>query len=309
MLTSSQIISRIIDQWRRRWRRYPSLCASPNVVHWEAQEREGTLKSQKSPLDVAVSSQNHFLLHDKSWTRCAFVLLPCNVNARLLSKHVKHYFYCNLVSSLNDIGLTVSLSYKKRWGKTITIWFGFPKVQHHTSGGRNNRRKTFFFCLSFWKDSPTNSSTPRVVRCHGYSFCLPFKPACASSPRFGRPYVTRWWPLNRDALCIFYYPLSHCLTVEKLSFKSTLRNEPLCVSVGLSEEPAMPRRAHCGPPSWKKCGHTTAEYILSVFLTPTNARISLTHSFATAFQIGERNSSLSQGWPRRALLSSKKINH
>lgn len=115
----------------------------------------------------------------------------------------------------------------------------------------------------------------------------------------------RWIKIH----CVFSYPLLSSPECGKTLLPGHCgTNLSVCVSEFIREAgnaTSSPLRTS----KLVKCGHTTSEYFLSVFLTPTSVRISLTHSFAAAFQIGERKSSLSQGWPRRALLSSKKINH
>lgn len=103
--------------------------------------------------------------------------------------------------------------------------------------------------------------------------------------------------------------LSLCRNFEKLRFRPRRGSSP-CVRVS----GFFPRSGRCrGEPTAglrvEKCGHATAEYFLSVFLTPTDAQRRL-DSFLRRCLPNRREKKLSESrLTLRALLSSKKINH
>lgn len=136
------------------------------------------------------------------------------------------------------------------------------------------------------------------------SFIVPFKPALLHL------YFTRWRPFNGEAPYLFSLPLSLCAgTLKSFASDHAADRAPACGSAGFfqgaGDAAASPLRAS----EWKECGHATAEYFLSVFLTPTDAQRRL-DSFLRRCLPNRREKKLSESrLTLRALLSSKKINH
>lgn len=136
------------------------------------------------------------------------------------------------------------------------------------------------------------------------SCTLPWRPLVLFAIQACLRFFTSEWPpilhtvetIEFETHRIHSPPLLSAGTLKSFASRQRCGTSPLpaCRRV-FTKERATPRRAHCGPPTGEMWAHDGGTFSPLSFSHPLTRGIGLTHSCATAFQIGERKSSLSQG--------------